>query len=106
MAKVRKGLADVTDGEKWEWLGSGKTSFTGERKLDMSYGISTTIEASLASKLSVGISTSVAMEAAVKAEFGAGLSYTKGEALSLSLCRFRRQRPHPRSCFQMMRFIT
>lgn len=84
MAKVRKGLADVTDGEKWEWLGSGKTSFTGERKLDMSYGISTTIEASLASKLSVGISTSVAMEAAVKAEFGAGLSYTKGEALSLS----------------------
>ena len=84
MSTTRKGLADVTDGEKWEWYGSGKTSFSGGRSLSMSYGISSSIEASIASKVSLGISTSVSAQASVQSSLGAGMSYSKDYTLSTS----------------------
>lgn len=84
MSTTRKGLADVTDGEKWEWYGSGKTSFSGGRSLSMSYGVSSSIEASIASKVSLGISTSVSAQASVQSSLGAGMSYSKDYTLSTS----------------------
>ncbi len=62
MASKRNGYALVTEGEKFEWLGTGKTTLTAGKSLAITYGVSTTVDASLSTKFSMGISTSVSLD--------------------------------------------
>ncbi|NLY28679.1 MAG: hypothetical protein GX049_14255 [Alcaligenaceae bacterium] len=78
---VRQGIAEVSEGEKWEWYGSGKTSFAGTRKLELNYSVATTIDAGISSKLTVGASSSVAWDNSIKAEFGASMKYSASKTI-------------------------
>ena len=84
MTSKRNGYALVTEGEKFEWLGTGKTTLTAGKSLAITYGVSTTVDASLSTKFSMGISTSVSLDMSAKVERSDGISFTKGSVMSSS----------------------
>lgn len=81
---VRKGIAEVTEGEKWSWFGQGKIEMSCSRSVEIAYGVKTSIEAAVHNTMKLGLETSVFVGGEVSASFAQKLEYSKGKSTEVS----------------------
>lgn len=81
---VRKGIAEVTEGEKWNWYGSGKVEMSCSRSVEIAYGVKTSIEAAVSNTMKLGLETTVFVGGEVSASFAQKLEYSKGTSTEVA----------------------